>query len=146
MVCTFFGHRECYGLNIDTLRKAIESVIEKGVDTFYVGNQVGFDAAVYNCLIDIRKTTPYINISVVLAYMPSLVHTEDSYMKDSIYPEELEGCIPRFAIEKRNKWMLDRSDHCICFVNHAWGGAYKFALLAKRKGLSVISLGSVTPN
>ena len=51
--------------------------------------------------------------------------------------------LPMFAIEKRNRWMLDHADYCICYVNHAYGGAHKFARMAKRKGLTVINLGSV---
>jgi len=36
--------------------------------------------------------------------------------------------------------MLDRSDHCICYVNHTWGGAYKFYSMAKRHGLTLRNL------
>lgn len=37
--CTFFGHRDCYGLDSQMLRQVIEDLINNGVDTFYVGNQ-----------------------------------------------------------------------------------------------------------
>ncbi len=36
--CTFFGHRECYGLDVGVLQTAIENLILEGVDTFYVGH------------------------------------------------------------------------------------------------------------
>ncbi len=29
-VCTFFGHSECYGLDKDVLRNAIEDLIKQG--------------------------------------------------------------------------------------------------------------------
>lgn len=44
--CTFFGHRECYGLDTAVLQAAIEALIHNGVDTFYVGHQGGFDVLV----------------------------------------------------------------------------------------------------
>ena len=49
MVCTFFGHRDDYGLDIKLLYKTIERLIEDGVDTFYVGNQGHFDRTVLGC-------------------------------------------------------------------------------------------------
>ena len=35
----------------------------------------------------------------------------------------LENVIPRFAISKRNEWMIDKADLIIAFVNHEYGGA-----------------------
>ena len=35
--CTFFGHRECYSLDEQALTDAIEELIRRGVDAFYVG-------------------------------------------------------------------------------------------------------------
>ena len=57
--CTFFGHREYYGLDAAVLRDTIEDLIHQGVDTFYIGKQGGFDGMVYRC----------IHVSAVLAYL-----------------------------------------------------------------------------
>lgn len=137
--CTFFGHRECYRLDSQVLRQAIEELITQGVDTFYVGNQGQFDSMVYSYLKQFRKEHPYIRLCVVLAYLPTEKCEYDD-MADTMYPE-IEGH-PKFAIEQRNRWMIDHSDYCICYINHTWGGAYKFAQLAKRYGKTVINLGS----
>ena len=40
--CTFFGHRECYSLDEQVLMNAIEDLIRKSVDTFYVGKAYNF--------------------------------------------------------------------------------------------------------
>ncbi len=138
--CTFFGHRECYGLDIGVLIEAILEAVRDGVDTFYVGNQGGFDSMVYGCLKQLRKEDPGIRVSVVLAYLP-VQKREGEDMTDTVYPE-IEGH-PRFAIERRNRWMIAQSDHCICYINHSWGGAYKFYKLAKGHGLAVKNLGSL---
>lgn len=139
VACTFFGHRECYGLDSPVLHQAIEELIVKGVDTFYVGNQGQFDSAVYGCLKQIRKEYPHIRVCVVLAYLPTEKNEYDD-IADTMYPE-IEGH-PKFAIERRNRWMIDRSDYCICYINHTWGGAYKFARFAKRRGKAVINIGN----
>lgn len=137
--CTFFGHRECYGLDKETLRQAVEALIRQGVDTFYVGNQGHFDGMVHSCLKQLRRAYPHIRFSVVLAYLPT-GKRELEDLSDTLYPE-IEGS-PQFAIERRNRWMIDASDHCLCYLNHTWGGAFKFARQAKRRGLTVINLGN----
>ena len=44
--CTFFGHREYYGLPADALSNSIEILIDDGYDIFFVGNQGFFDLMV----------------------------------------------------------------------------------------------------
>ena len=137
--CTFFGHRECFGVDSQVLQRAIEDLIHKGENTFYVGNQGQFDSAVYSCLKQLRKKHPHIRVCIVLAYLPTENNEYDD-MTDTMYPE-IEGH-PKFAIERRNRWMIDHSDFLLCYINHTWGGAYKFAQLAKRRGKMVINIGN----
>lgn len=137
--CTFFGHRECYSLDEQVLMDAIENLIRIGVDTFYVGNQGQFDSTVCTCLKQLRNKHPHIRVCVVLAYLPTEKNKHND-LADTMYPE-IEGH-PKFAIERRNRWMIDRSDFLLCYINHTWGGAYKFAHLAKRRGKAVINLGN----
>lgn len=138
--CTFFGHRDCYGLDEEKLERAIIELIGKGVDTFYVGNQGHFDGVVRNQLRKLKEEYPTIHFEVVLAYLPTEKKEYDDY-EDAVYPEGLE-CVPRkFAIAKRNEWMLERSQYCICYLSHSWGGAYTFAVKAKRQGKTLIHLG-----
>ena len=142
IVCTFFGHSECYGLDAAALRSAIEDLINRGVTEFLVGHQGQFDGMVHSCLVQLKKVHPHIRFSVVLAYMPTQKTENDLYAGCSIYPEGMELGPPRFAIERRNKWMIEQSGYCLCYVNRTWGGAYKFARMAKRRGLTVINLGN----
>lgn len=138
-ICTFFGHRECYGLDRAVLQNAIMDLIEQGVDAFYVGNQGQFDTMVHSCLKALQRQYPHIRYSVVLAYLPTQKREVED-MSHAMYPE-IEG-YPKFAIERRNKWMVQQADYCVCYIDHTWGGAYKFAQMAKNRGLRVINLGS----
>lgn len=141
-VCTFFGHGDGYCVDKEELQSAIEDLISRGVDTFYVGTHGQFDGAVLSCLQQFQKIYPHIHFAAVLAYLPTGKQAYDPYAEYGIYPEGLEVGLPKFAIERRNKWMIDQSDYCLCFINHTWGGAYKFAKRAKNRGLTVINLGS----
>ena len=51
---------------------------------------------------------------------------------ESIYPD-IEKTPPRFAIVKRNEWMINNSDFLIAYVEHNWGGAAKTLEYAKKK-------------
>lgn len=138
--CTFFGHRDCYGLDAARLRDTLEDLIARGVDTFYVGHQGRFDAMAFRILQQLEQKYAHLSVMVVLATLPRQKSAYDAY---TLYPEGMESVPPRFAVDRRNHWMLDRSDYCVCYVNHPWGGAYKYMQRARRS-MPVINLGSAT--
>ena len=142
LVCTFFGHSECCGLDREVLRSAIEKLIKEGVTEFVVGDHGQFDSMVFSCLLDLSKEYSEISYSVALAYFPR--HKGELYHGHSFYPEGQEVGPARFAIERRNRYLIDSAEMCLCYVNHTFGGAYKFAKMAKRHGLQVMNLGSTT--
>ena len=57
----------------------------------------------------------------------------------SFYPD-LEGIPLKYAILKRNEWMVEKSDFIIAFVKMKFGGAYKALLHAKRKNKEFVNL------
>lgn len=139
MVCTFFGHRDCTELEKSRISAAIENVIAEGVDEFLVGNQGAFDRMVYGCLQQLKQKYPQISTAVVLAYFPREVNRQMGY-ENTIFPEGMETVSPKYAIDGRNRWMLGQADCVICYVRHAWGGAYKFAAEAAKAGKEVRNL------
>lgn len=133
--CTFFGHRDCPDNIVERLREEIELLVtRRGVDTFYVGTQGAFDRLAYTALSDVRERYD-IKVYRVLAYMPK---PNDNDTADTILPEGLESVPPRYAIVKRNEWMLNRCDYVIAYVTHISSGAYKFVQQAEKKEKAVI--------
>jgi hypothetical protein len=59
---------------------------------------------------------------------------------DTVFPEGLEKIPPRFAISKRNRWMIEHSDYVVTYVRHSFGGAAQFKALAEKKGKKAIEL------
>lgn len=140
VVCTFFGHRDCPETIKPYLREVLVDLItNQGVDTFYVGNQGRFDGIVRSVLRELEKEYPEIRYAVVLAYLPGKKNEYDDF-SDTILPEGIEAVHPRYAIDWRNRWMLQRSDFVVTYITHSWGGAAKFAEKAKREGKTVINL------
>ena len=142
MTCTFFGHRDTPKETESALRLTLIDLIEnKNATVFYVGNHGNFDAMVRRQLEDLSKTYP-IKYYVVLAYMPSKKDEPDEH---SILPEGIETVPRRFAINYRNKWMLNKSDIVVTYVTRNFGGAWEFRELAQKQDKTVINLCVFAP-
>lgn len=129
--CTFFGHSQCPDLRSE-LRDAVMRLASDGVDMFYVGDNGRFDAQVRSVLSELG-----LRYGVVLAYLPKSAGAD---FGDTMFPEGLELVHPRYAIDRRNHWMLEHSDYVVTYVRYSWGGAAKFAALAERQGKRMIRL------
>lgn len=139
-ICTFFGHRDCPDTVIPELQALIEHLIEQqGVDVFYVGNQGHFDACVRSVLRRLSKKYPQIRYYVVLAYLP-VEKRENTDFSDTLFPEGMELIHPRFAIDRRNKWMAEQSRYVVCYLRRPWGGAAQYVKMAEQKGKTVYRL------
>jgi len=139
MICTFFGHREIPSDIYDNLKDTITDLVEnQGVTRFLVGHNGGFDRMVTGILKELGGKYSHIRCETVISDM-----TVESEL-DTLFPEVLDSCPPRFAIDRRNRWMVERSDIVVAWVEHTWGGAYKFLSLAQRKKLKIINLAKKT--
>ena len=139
-ICCFFGHREVTHNIRPKLTEIIEKLIfDEGVTDFYVGHQGQFDSMVFSVLKELKAYYPQIRYTVVLAYMPD-EHIKELYGEDTLFPDGLETVPKRFAISKRNDWMIKHSDIAVCYVWKVTGGAAKFKEKAEKKGLRIIDL------
>ncbi len=138
--CCFFGHREV----THNIRPKLTSIIEKlitedSVTEFYVGNQGQFDNMVYSVLKELKAKYPQIRYTVVLAYMPD-EHIQEVYGEDTLFPDGMENVPKKFAISKRNDWMIQQSCFAVCYVHKITGGAAKFREKCIKKKLKVIDI------
>ena len=142
MTCTFFGHKNTPYIIESELRKTIIDLIEnKNVTSFYVGHQGNFDFIVRKNLDELCRIYPQIQYFIILAYLPKQNdHSDDEYYEHTIYPDGLESVPPKFAIIKRNYWMIDKSDYVVTYIEHNFGNASKFKERAERKGKIVINI------
>ena len=138
--CCFFGHREVTH-NIRTKLKAIieKLITEDGVTEFYVGHQGQYDGMVYSILKELKAKYTQIRYTVVLAYMPD-EHIKEFYGEDTLFPDGMETVPKRFAISKRNDWMIKHSDVAVCYVHKITGDAAKFREKAEKRGLRIIDV------
>lgn len=62
----------------------------------------------------------------------------------TVLPPDFEKTPPRFAIDRRNHYMLKQADFVVTYVTHSFGGAAKFAQMATRQKKIVIPLVPAT--
>ena len=141
MICTFFGHRD----TPETIQPQLETLLIDLINhhkakMFYVGNHGNFDHIVRRTLKKLKGDFPQISYAVVLAYRPT-EKKEKEFMdfSNTIYPFGLEKTPLRYAINQRNKWMIEKADTVITYVRYG-GGAAKFKEMAEKKNKKVIAL------
>ena len=140
MICTFFGHRDAPDFIYQSLKVAIIDLINEGVIEFYVGNDGNYDRTAQKVLVDIIKQGYKINLTVILSRIDERAFFAAGHQ--TLLPEELEKALPRFAISKRNEWMIKNADVVITYVKHKFSNSYNWQEKARKKGLQIIYLAN----
>lgn len=146
--CTFAGHGEVYGRNVEnSIELAIESILKKDKSfVFYSGDMGEFDKMCSTAVRKAKRRHPELDIKlmVVLPYMMAKVNTDKELYKslydEIIIPMELSEAHYKSAITKRNRWIVDRSDCLIAYVYRDFGGAYATLKYACRTEKEIINL------
>lgn len=138
MTVTFCGHGDIY-YNSDVklrLTHLVEKCIKLGAEEFLLGGYGRFDFLAAQVVNEVKEQYPHIKSVFATPYM-DIKYDKDLY-DCSEYPP-LENVPKRFAISKRNEWMVDRADIVIAYVIREFGGAAKTFEYAKRKGKAVFN-------
>ena len=112
----------------------------------YLGGYGDFDNYAYSCCKKYKETHPDISLVFVTPYLTveyqrnHLDYQQTRY--DSILYPEIEDKPPRFAISYRNKYIVEKADYVVAYVDHDWGGAYTTYKHAKGKGKEILNLAS----
>ena len=144
MTVTFCGHGDTIISSElqEWLKQNIIAQIEAGATVFYFGGYGAFDHAAASAVWEIKKIYPHIQSILVLPYLDKKV--DASYYDNTTYPP-LENVPRRYAILRRNRWMVDVSDVIIAAVDHGWGGAAQTLQYAVSKKKNVINFFAWEP-
>ena len=149
MIIAFTGHstlqnREELAIK---LKNAICSNLPKDEKvSFFCGGYGEFDTLCAKVGHELKKS--YVDCEVLLI-TPYITESHQKKLNgdpqikalyDSIVYPPLESVPLRYAILRRNEWMIDKADLVIAFVTHTFGGAYKTLAYAKRKKKKIINL------
>ncbi|MBQ9716527.1 MAG: DUF1273 family protein [Clostridia bacterium] len=142
MIITFCGHSKIVDKEAvrERLTSEICNLLSSGYTTFYLGGYGDFDLMAASVLREMKDSYPSIDRVLVLPYLD---RKYDEKLYDSTVYPPLESVPKRFAISKRNEWMVEQADVVIAYVTHDWGGAVKTLEYAVRKKSQIINIGGV---
>lgn len=122
-------------------------MIKNGIKIFYSGGALGFDTYAAEMVLKAKKK--HKDIQLIMAY-PCKNQTSgwqkadiDKYtiIKDAadkyIYVSDdyFRGCM-----HKRNRYLVDNSSYCVCFLNKSQGGTAYTIKYAQKNGLKITNL------
>ena len=90
-------------------------------------------------LHDIDKISIRSIIKVIIVEFHKRGRYDNKLYDASMYPP-IEGVPPKFAILKRNEWMMEKADLIISCVKRTSGGAYKSLKKAISKKKKIINV------
>ena len=145
MIITFCGHSNFSFSDTtkDELKNLlIEKIRKNPTCKFYLGGYGDFDSLCLRALRELKIDFPDIKLLFITPYLDnnySKLQLAKYYYDDIIFPP-IENVPRKFAILKRNEWMVDSADLVIAYVKYSWGGASKTLEYAKRKMKQIINL------
>jgi uncharacterized phage-like protein YoqJ len=149
-VC-FTGHRKLK--NSFAVREAAEKeiirLVKGGAQEFYIGMAEGFDLLVGEIIVNLKWKYPHIKLYSVLPchpeYQTENMSTEDlilyMYVLSRADGEVLlsnkyySGCF-----HARNRFIVEKSDLCVCYLTKKSGGTAYTVKKAQEKGIKVINI------
>ena len=148
MIISFSGHSLIFFEDDvkEIVKEQIRSVLVDNEDvTCYLGGYGDFDRICANACKELKKEYTAMKLIYITPYMSlaeqNKIKEMQSYgfIDSSIYPS-LENVPPKYAILKRNEWMMVNADLIIAYVEHSYGGAYKALQVAKRRCKKIINV------
>ena len=145
MIITFCGHSNC--LFSDNIKEQLKNILKNEIIKnltckFYLGGYGDFDGLCLRTLKDLKNDFPDIELIFITPYLDknySKLELAKYYYDDVIFPP-IESVPRKFAILKRNEWMVEQADLVIAYVMYSWGGAAKALEYSKRKKKRIINI------
>lgn len=149
-VITFCGHKDVY--ESEKIYKSLKAILTEiflnaqnsGQSlTFLCGHYGNFDTLSAKAIDEVRGLFPQVSAEklFITPYITLSSKERNDQLKkiydDIVYPP-IENTSLKFAISKRNEWMIEQADTVISYVTHGWGGAYTTQAYAIRKKKHII--------
>jgi len=147
----FTGHRHLSGEDqeriIPALRDLLEDVWFRGYRSFLCGGALGFDTLAAREVLCFRESHPEARLVMVVpcasqadhwaardraVYRDLLARADETRVLSDFY---YAGCM-----QTRNRFLVDHSSLCVCFLSRLQGGTWSTVRYALQQNLPVINL------
>ena len=125
MKCTFIGHRDVVEME-NRIYAEIKKLINLGITEFISGGVGNFDKLCENA---VKKLGGKI---IFVPYNVKQIKEKDRLFYDEIICPLGNKEYSKFDIPNRNKWLVDNSDICLCYVRKAGGAKHTLDYAIKR--------------
>ena len=150
---SFFGQRQIN--NVFVIEQRLQEIIQelliaKEYVEFLVGRDGEFDQLVASTIRRCKRTVRDDNSALVLALPYATAEYRNNELSFHEYYDEVQICTEaaehhfKSAHQIRNRFMVDRSDLVVFYVEHNSGGAYQTMQYAKKANVNIVNLSHVT--
>ena len=138
MTVSFFGHRTLdeQAQTKESLSNCISLLLKDGATCFLLGDYGEFERLCARILQERREQYPQIRLIYVQAYLERTPVSAVLY-DEFLYPD-LEKVPKKYAIVRRNEWMIRQSDVVVIHCRLSYGGAAAAFEYAKRKSKRIL--------
>lgn len=151
MKISFVGHAVVS--SVDDIKQIVKEQVRYNITNTdsaicYLGGYGDFDELCAVACRELKAEHPCIELIYVAPY---ITLREQAKIKElqkaglcdtSVYPP-IEKTPLKFAISKRNEWMVRNADLVIAYVKRSWGGAYKTIKTAEKMRKKIINVGDL---
>ena len=149
--CCFTGHRKLPKKKIESiifnLNKEVERLIQGGITTFISGGALGFDQIAASLIV--AKGDIGYDINLVMALPCKGQDDLWSVKEKQLYRQLLDVAdvveyvsetYTSDCMEKRNQYLIDKSEYCICALIRERSGTGQTVRYAKEKNRQIINV------
>ncbi len=147
----FTGHRDLHTYPACEVEKRLETelvdLIKKGYCNFEAGGALGFDTIAAQTILRFKEKYPHIKLILVL---PCTEQAKSWDKVDQAIYEDIKNQADqiiyisrnyfRGCMQKRNRYLVDNSSVCICYLLETAGGTAYTVHYAYLKGLNVVNI------
>lgn len=151
--CCFTGHRDLPASAEDLsqrLKSALLRLSANGYQDFYCGGALGFDllageavlemAARYALPLRLHMVLPYNRMLQTASWSDIDQHRQARLLQAAASVMTLSAHYYRGCLQVRNRYLVDHSSYCLCYLAQKKGGTYTTVQYAHKKGLTVENL------
>ena len=149
--CCFTGHRKIPAFWESDLRTillfTIDNLYLRGIRRFYTGGAKGFDCLAAEAVLSYRESRHDIALVVVVPHKNQSSGWDEAdilrYERINENADEVICLAERYfrgCMQNRNRYMVDRSSVCVCFLTEREGGTAYTVKYAQKRGLEIRNL------
>lgn len=149
--CCFTGHRRISAAARAQLEAqltdAVSALIAQGVRRFYAGGALGFDTLAARAVIHLRQNYPDIELILALPCKDQTrgwgdwdVAVYEGIKRAANEVVYLSDTYTKTCMLDRNRYMVEHSDCCLCYLTRASGGTAYTVRYAEKRGLAIKNL------